>query len=254
MTDRARIAPLFAALALLAAGGAQAADCGLQDKVALRMFVTKPKDIFGASAEPVVTTSYRLGEPFDVKAGDLVLRRQISPANEIASFAEDVVYRSGIPFSTRYTLGKDQRYTLLKVTPAPALRALVLPALHDGDDEYLFLDAQGKLCEHALVYERKREYLVYRAGSYHAEPDVAATIAPGTPDATSGTGDAIVLSSLDPAALELSMRKSVDGRMGDAQKQSFDVRSAQIDIAGYGLRINSIKDGVASITVVSEPK
>lgn len=233
---------------------AHAADCDLKNQVVLQLFTTKPSNLFTPAAAPVVTTSYRLGEAFDVKIGDVILRRQINPAGETASFAADVTYSSGLPFTTQYTLAKDQSYTLLAVPAAPQLRALVLPALHDGVDEYLFLDKDGQLCEHALTYTRWNENINYRIGRYKAHPEIAATIATATPDASLGDGTTLILNNIDAAAIDLSSRVTTDGKMGEATHQAFDRNQSEIQFAGYRLKIESVSADGLRLSVIGEPE
>lgn len=249
----ARVAGLVTLLCAAAASPLQAADCQLKDTVRLRLFETKPSDLFTPAAAPVITTSYRLGEPFDVKLGELVLRRQVNPAGQTATFAEDVEYGTSLPFTTKYTLQKDHAYTLLDIPSAPTLRALVLPTQKEGTDEYLFLNAEGRLCEHALTYVHWNENISYRAGSYHAKPDVAATLTTGTPDATRGDNTAIILAGIDAAGIDFTTRASVDGKMGEAQHRAFDRRNGQLDIDGFKLKIEEIREDGLRLSVVGEP-
>ncbi|NGY04567.1 hypothetical protein [Solimonas terrae] len=233
---------------------AQAADCNLEKQVVLQLFATKPSDLFTPAAAPVVTTSYRLGEAFDVKVGDVILRRQINPAGETASFADDVSYGSSLPFTVKYKLAKDQSYTLLAIPAAPDLRALVLPALHDGMDEYLFLTKDGQLCEHVLTYTHWNEAINYRIGSYKASPDIAATIATGTPDASLGNGTTLILNGIDAAAIDLSSRVAANGKMGEATHQAFDRSLNEIQFAGFRLKIESVTSDGLRLSVVGEPE
>lgn len=242
-----------AALLCAAAPALHAADCGLNDRVRLQLFSTTPTELFTPAAAPVVTTSYHLGEPFDVKVGEIVLRRRIDPAGETASFSENVSYGSRLPFTTRFELDKDEVYTLLGIPAAPELRALVLPTREEGTDEYLFLDAQGRLCEHALRYVHWNGEISYRAGSYHATPDIAATISTGTPDASQGDGTTIVLAGIDSIAIDFTARSSVHGRMGEARPASFERRPGQIEIAGFTLKIEEVRDDGLRLSVVGEP-
>lgn len=243
------------AVVLYAAGlpPAQATDCRLQDTLPLKLFATKPDMLFNEAAAPVITRSYSPGQAFTVKTGEVLLRRQANPAAATARFATDIVYRTGMPLSPDYVLKAATAYRLLDVPRAPALKALPLPPRDEGIDEYLFLDREGHLCESVMVYKKKREFLSYRAGSYTATPDAAAQIAAASPDGSRGRGDALVLGSIDAAAIELISHPSVDGVMGEAVKQGFDRQKTLIEFAGYTLRIDAVGADALTLAVLGEP-
>lgn len=251
--DTARMSVLAAVLWAMTPA-VQAADCGLKKQLVLKLFETTPADLFTPAAAPVVTTSYRLGEAFDVKIGDIVLRRQIDPAGQTAVFPATVQYRASLPMTARYTLEKDQPYTLLDIPQMPGVRALVLPEVHEGLDEYLFVDAQGRLCEHALLYKRWNGQIAYRTGSFQATPDVAAAVTNGTPDTSRGNGIAIILNAIDAVGFDLSSRVTVDGKMGEAQHRSFDRQAGEIDFAGFHLKILATSDTGMTLSVTGEPE
>ncbi|NKF22343.1 hypothetical protein [Solimonas marina] len=247
-------AALIALLAVTAVP-AYASDCDLEDTVVLKLFSTTPADLFAPAAAPVVSTSYHIGQSFDVKVGDVLLRRMISPAGQTASFADDIQYGSRLPFTKTYKLAKGQPYALLDIPAAPQLHALVVPSDDSGTDEYLFLDSQGHLCEHALKFVHWNENITYRAGTYRAKPDTAATISTSTPDdRTQGDGTTIVLNGIDAAAIDLTTRKTVDGTMSAAQHASFDRSNPEIHIDGFVLKVDAVRDDGMTLSVVAEPK
>lgn len=239
--------------ALLAAQPAVAADCKLGDTLPLKLFATTPEMLFEAATEPLVMRSYQPGETLTVKPGEVLLRRQIEATATSARFDSDVQYRSGMPLSADHVLKAGTTYPLLAVTRAPQLRALQLPERKSGIDEYLFLNADGQLCERVMTYSHKREFLSYSAGSYHSEPALAARIEAATPSAGRGRGEAIALSSIDAIAFELIVRPSVDGVMGEAVKQSFDRQKRQIEFAGYTLAVDAGGGDNLSFKVLAEP-
>ena len=83
---------------------ALAIDCHLADAVPLKLYATQPADLFVAQAAPVASPSYRLGETISAKPGEILLKRKITMVGQFASFAQDVQYKSGMPFSASYTL------------------------------------------------------------------------------------------------------------------------------------------------------
>lgn len=233
---------------------AVAADCRLADTVPLRMYVTKPDDLFLPLAEPLAVPSYRLGEALTVKAGDIVLSRKVAMVGKLARFDADVAYRSRMPFSTDYTLKGGVDYPLLAISTTTRLHAIALK-VSNGNDDYVFVDGNGALCEKPMVYEHWHEYLTYRAGRYTAAPELAAHLLSTEPAAVEAgaDGDTILVDRIDAAAVDFSLRRTVHGKMGEAQKFSFDIHSKEVALGGYTLRLDAATPDSLTLAVVGEP-
>jgi hypothetical protein len=233
---------------------AQAADCHLGDAVKLKLYVTQPSDLFVEQATAVASPSYKLGEAISAKPGDILLKRKVAMAGQFATFDQDVQYRSSLPFSTAYTLKGGQPYPLLQIVPAPGLYAISTP-VKSGNDDWVFLTHDGQLCEKPIVFEGWHEFLTYRSGSYKAQPDIAAKITTASPDSVADSldGDTLLVEHIDAAAIDLILRRTVNGKMGDAQKASFDIASKQIEIGGYKLRVDAASPDALTVAVIGEP-
>jgi len=235
-------------------GPALAADCQIQDALPLKLYATQPSDLFVEQAAPVASASYKLGEPITAKPGDVLLKRKITMVGQFASFEQDVVYKSGLPFSTRYALKAGERYPLLKIPRAPQLYAIALAASEDNDD-WVFINESGELCEKPMVFERWHELLTYRAGSYKPTPALAAMISSAEPATVSDAvdGDTLIVERIDAAAVDLTLRRASGGKMGEAQKASFSVDSKQIEFGGYKLRVDAVSPAALTVAVIGEP-
>ncbi|WP_028080554.1 hypothetical protein [Solimonas soli] len=250
MTAATAVALLAAALSLPAA----AADCDLADTLPLKLYATLPSDLFVAQAAPVASASYKLGETISARPGEILLKRKVTMVGQFASFEQDVQYESGMPFSTRYALKAGERYPLLQIPRAPQLYAISLP-VKEGNDDWVFISRDGRLCEKPMVFERWHDFLTYRSGSYKATPDVAAKIVSADPDSVADSidGDTLIVERIDAAAIDLSLRRATGGKMGEAQKGSFAIGSKQIEFGGYRLRVDAAGADGLSVAVIGEP-
>lgn len=238
---------------LLSIPAVHAADCQLKTQLPVAPLSSKPGDLFAAASTPVVTTSYRLGENFHVKVGDRVLRRQINPAGQSAVFSAAVRYRARLPLTASYVLEKDQPYTLLDVPQLPGVHALVLPQLHEGLDEYLFVDAHRQLCARVLTFARDSGKIRYRSNRYRATPDLAAHITTGIPDTARGQSIAITLTAITASQFVLDSQSSTDGKADEAQQAAFARDAVEFAFAGFQFQIQSVDDSTLSLSVVGEP-
>ena len=247
-------AAALAAMTTIGLSTASAADCQLADTVQLKLYATLPSDLFVDQVTPVAAPSYRLGEAISAKPGDVLLKRKVVMAGQFASFDQDVLYQSGMPFSTRYTLKAGEPYPLLQIPHAPGLYAISLP-IKEGNDDWVFINRNGQLCEKPMVFEHWHDFLTYRGGSYKATPDIAATISTASADsiADSTDGDTLIVERIDAAAIDLVLRRAVNGKMGAPEKASFDIASKEIEIGGYKLRVDAASPEALTVAVIGEP-
>lgn len=196
-----------------------------------------------------VAKSYTLNQPFTVRPGEPVIRRQVRKAAHTLSFPQDIAYKADWFLAPKYRLDGGRKYSVVQETNTQ-LWAIVF-----GDSTgaaYLFLDQDGHLCDHVGSYYNSNGNWVLLHGNYTAQPDVAAKPADEV-DPGSASGIAILLDSLDAISIGLAVRHMENGVYSDDVKQSFDNLAGVISIQGYQIKVNSVGNGEASFSVISEP-
>ena len=193
--------------------------------------------------------NYTLNQPFTVKVGEPVIRRQVRKAAHTLSFPQGIDYKADWFLAPRYHLDAGRRYSVVQ-EPNSLLWAIVF-----GDSTgaaYLFLDKDGHLCDHVGSYYISNGNWTLLHGNYTAQPDVAAAPADEV-DPSSASGIAILLDNLDAVSIGLSVRHMESGVYGDNVKLSFDNLAGVISVQGYRIKVNSVGSGEASFSVMEEP-
>jgi hypothetical protein len=225
---------------------AQAASCDLK---AIPAGLGKHPSFSDGTSYVDAAKNYTLNQPFTVKPGEPVIRRQVKRAMRSFRFPQDVLYKADWFLAPKYRLEAGRKYFASQETTSQ------LWAISFSDSTgaaYLFLDKDGHLCDHVGSYYSSNNNWVLLHGTYAAQPDVAAAGAEDV-DPNVSDGVAILLDKIDSVSVTLSIRRLVDGQYKDEGAQSFDTLSGQISIKGYKIRINSVANGQASFSVVEEP-
>ncbi len=211
--------------------------------------IGKSPTFTSSSSNVDAAKNYTLKQPFTVKVGEPVIRRQLRKAAHILTFPQDVGYKSDWFLSPKYQLDAGRRYSVVQESNSQ-LWALIFS--DSTGAAYLFLDKDGHLCDRVGSYYRSNGNWVLLHGNYSAQPDVAAVPADEV-DPGSASGIAILLDSLDAVSIGLSIRHMENGVYRDNIKQSFDNLAGVISIQGYQIKVNAVGNGEVSFSVIEEP-